>query len=161
MNKKILLLAALINMIPVLQVAAMSVENIYEEYSFWLEDFSEMCEGGLKEITLADSFANKQIMWYLIDGALWRTKMDLNEHISYVLTEENYPNYDLNIEIYKNKINFIKNAFAQLDDVVSLIEEQFSIPMGQFKIRAIEFAESQDLFSFAESFVPLSNDSDV
>src|SRR5689334_9191451 len=122
MKKKRLLPTALIGMIFILQVVAMSVENMQEEYNLWLEDLSEICEVELKEIALADSFTNKQIIWYLIDGALWRTKMDLNEHISYVLTEENYPNYDLNIEIYKKKINFIKNAFAQLDEAILLIE---------------------------------------
>jgi len=156
MNKKILLLMAFISMNLILQVAPMSVENMHEEYNFWLEDLDEMQEEAIREITLSDSFANKQVMWYLMDAALHKEKTEFIEEIVHDLIKKNHPNYRLNIEICNNKINDINKALAQLDEAVLLIEKQFSIPSGQFKIKAIEFAENQDLESFVESFVPLS-----
>jgi hypothetical protein len=156
MNKKVLLLMAFISMNLVLQVAPMSVENMHEEYNFWLDDFNEMQEEAIREITLSDSFANKQVVWYLMDAALHKEKKDFIEELVYDLIKKSHPNYRLNIEICSNKINFINKTLIQLDEAVLLIEEQFSIPSGQFKIQAIEFAENQDLESFAESFVPLS-----
>lgn len=159
MNQNIFLLAALIGMSSVLQVSAISIENLHQEYNFWLEEFNEMNEELLREITLSDSFANKQVMWYLMDTDLHQEKMKLTEEISYALTEKNYPNYRLDIEICRNKIKAINNALAQLDHAVSLVEKQFSIPSGQFKVKAIEFAESQDLLNFVDTYVPLPNDS--
>jgi DNA mismatch repair ATPase MutS len=157
MNKNILLLAALIGISSLSQVTAISIENLHQEYNFWLEEFNEMNEGMLKEITLSDSFANKQVIWYLMDTVLHKEKMELTEGISYALTEKNYPNYHLTIEIYSNKIQAVNNALAQLDHAVSLVEKQFSIPSGQFKVKAIEFAESQDLLNFVDTYIPLSD----
>jgi len=160
MNKKILLLLAFISMNIILQVIPMSVENMHEEYNFWLEDFNEMQEEAIREITLSDSFANKQVVWYLMDAALHKEKRDFIEELVYDLIKKSHPNYRLNIEICNNKINHINKGLAQLDDAILLVEEQFSIPVGQFKVKAIEFAENQDLESFAESFIPYLNDND-
>ena len=156
MNKKIVLLMAFMSMNIILQVAPMSVENMHEEYNFWLDDLGEMQEEAIREITLSDSFANKQVMWYLMDAALHKEKSEFIEEIVHDLIKKSHPNYRLNIEICNNKINFINKALIELDEAVLLIEKQFSIPSGQFKIKAIEFAENQDLESFVESFMPLS-----
>ena len=158
MNRKILLLMALLSMNIVLKVAPMSVENMYEEYNFWLEDFNEMQEEMMREITLSDSFANRQVAWYLINAALCKEKEDFIEEITYDLINRSYPNYRLNIEICNKKISDINKALAQLDEAILLVEKEFSIPAGQFKVKAIEFAESIDIEQFCESFIPVPNE---
>jgi hypothetical protein len=142
MNKKILLLIILIGISPVLQIFATSVGNMYQAYNDWMEDLSEMCEHSIEGIKLSNSFAAKQATWYWVDAALRKIEIELNSEALYLLSENNNDNH-IEINICKNKINFVNNALTRLDEVISKIEKQFSIPAGQFKVRTIKFIESQ------------------
>jgi hypothetical protein len=154
MNKRILLYVAFISINFILQVTPMSPENIREEYNFWLEDFNEMQEEALREIMLADSFINKQVTWYLMDAMYCKEKRDFIEELISNIMAKDYDHYRLNIEMCNNKINLINKALKELDEAILLIEKEFSIPYGEFKEKAIQFVESQDLESLVESFVP-------